>query len=152
MECPDEVLHDVVKLTGELMDQSADKGVDVPRYVVPTAEYYANTRAWRAFEIHTREMDARRERRVQNLLASWDLERGPEIESATWGWHPLYALCVGNPYLQQKLPPMPWDHTEGEAMTVWRSIRATRTAAVRSPVEAKLLRVHMVSIGLNDVR
>jgi len=129
-----------------------DKGLLRSRYVDPAAEYCANTRAWRAFEIHTREVDARRDSRVHNLLAHWDRERGTEIESATWGWHPLYALCVGNPYLQQKLPPMPWDHTEDEATRVWRSILATRTARVGSPVEAKLLRVHMVSIGLNDVR
>jgi len=152
MECPDEVLQEVLDLTVELRNESVDRGVLGSRYVEPAAEYYANTRAWRAFEIHTREVNARRERRVQDLLARWDRERGPEIESASWGWHPLYALCVGNPYLQQKLPPMPWDHTEEEARRVWTFIRATRTAAVASPVEAKLLRVHMVSIGLNDVR
>lgn len=125
------------------------------KYVEPTVEYYANIRAWRAFEIGTRtqrEASERRERRVQSLLAQWDLTRALETESAAWGWHPLYALCALNPYLRRRLPPMPWDHTEEEATRVLQALRASRTAAIESPVEARLLRVHMLSIGLNNVR
>lgn len=85
IECPREVFQDTLRLLNELVNPSADGGVDVQKYVDPTVEYYANIRAWRAFEIDTRtqrEASKRRESRVQSLLAHWYLMSAVEIESA----------------------------------------------------------------------
>jgi hypothetical protein len=73
-------------------------------------------------------------------------------EAVKWDFNALFHYCGMNPMLRSILPPLPWNHSEGEAREVIRRLMTVTFKKAFVPYEAKLLKLYFVTCGLTDMK
>lgn len=77
------------------------------------------------------------------------MRRMVDREKTVWSWHLVYHICATNSRLEERLPPMPWNHFVDEAVNVHKALSYERTPSLTKPAEARLLRLYMVANGIH---
>jgi hypothetical protein len=72
-------------------------------------------------------------------------------EAVKWDFNALFHYCGMNPMLRSILPPLPWNHSEGEAREVIRRLTTVTFKKAFVPCKAKLLKLYFVT-GLSRRR
>jgi hypothetical protein len=67
-----------------------------------------------------KEVDKKRDQYVKDQVATFEGAMDIDREAEKWDFNALFHYCSMNPILWSIFPPLPWNHSEGEAREVIR--------------------------------
>jgi hypothetical protein len=117
--------------------------------------YMKNSREWIEYDQQAKamqeEVDKKHNQYVKDQVAAFEGAMAIDREAVKWDFNALFHYCGMNPMLRSILPPLPWNHSEGEAREVIRRLTTVTFKKAFVPCEAKLLKLYFVTCGLTDM-
>jgi hypothetical protein len=123
---------------------SARKWTQVWQY----AHYERLRKDWEAgYALKKQAVEDERKQFILDAMTKWNNDWGYNLEKALWGGSPLFAYCASNPLMAERLPYMPWTHTEKEAEDVLTKITSLRTPRQAITAETMYLKLCVAASG-----
>jgi hypothetical protein len=117
--------------------------------------YMKNSRKWIEYDQQAKamqeEVDKKRDQYVKDQVAAFEGAMAIDKEAVKRDFNALFHYCGMNPMLRSILPPLPWNHSEGEAREVIRRLTTVTFKKAFVPCKAKLLKLYFVT-GLSRRR
>ena len=121
-------------------------------HVQATFKYYKNVRDWDDYETACGRERLKVERRRRTIIAEclkeFDVRHAADRERTVWSWHPLYHMCAINRHLEERLPPLLWNHSANKAVNFHKALSYEKTPTPTKPTEARLLSLYMAVNGI----